>query len=159
MISGGSGRSADYNEGALFISRNGRSHELNFLKLHRARFFGYDEEIHRTHEVTVWRSDPLALAVLICRDAQDDKLIDILADVGVNLCLVPSFSDRAANITGMVETLSIRSQAFVVVAVSPRVSTFHLKLRLEDQPRVDPGGRGRPPRMQRRIRSRRFDFH
>lgn len=124
IISGGSGRSADYNEGALFISRNGRSHELNFLKLHRARFFGYDEEIHRTHEVTVWRSDPLALAVLICRDAQDDKLIDILADVGVNLCLVPSFSDRAANITGMVETLSIRSQAFVVVAVSPR--EFHI---------------------------------
>ncbi len=70
--------------------------------------------------VTIWRSGPFALAVLLCWDGSDAGVLDALGALGANLLVVPSFSPKTATIWGMVRQLGVRSQAFVFYANAPR---------------------------------------
>lgn len=123
LVAAGSARVGAHNEGCVMVfSGGGVPVGKTFNKVHAARLgpFREDIECDRPPEVPVWRIGAVALAVLICRDAQDKRLIDLLVEAGVNLCLVPSFSDRRSTIIGLSERFATETQGFVAVAIAPQ---------------------------------------
>ncbi|WP_428849498.1 hypothetical protein C5142_17135 [Rhodococcus sp. BGS-1C] len=100
-------------------------------KVFAAEMSGHMEGIEPVGSVRIIRSEEWTIAVLICRDAMSPDLVDLLSRCGVNLLLVPAFSERTATIIGQATSLSIRSQAFVAVAVGPAVWTNDA---VEDRP-------------------------
>lgn len=75
-------------------------------------------------ELWVFWSQSATIAVLICRDAASPELIEVLGRAGVNLLLVPAFSDRTGTLVANACTLRTRSQAVVVVANAPAVWSY-----------------------------------
>ncbi|WP_155858772.1 hypothetical protein [Candidatus Blastococcus massiliensis] len=103
--------------GASVDGRRARGFGLH--KIFAAEIDHAAEGIAGATNLVIVKSESVTLAVLTCRDASSDELIDLLADCGVNLLLVPAFSDRTGSIVGLATGLSTRSQAFVAVAVAP----------------------------------------
>ncbi|HVF75921.1 MAG TPA: hypothetical protein VM938_12820 [Acidimicrobiales bacterium] len=122
VVAGSTMTDEGFNEGSILVTAGDVCTSRAFRKVHRAEFQGQAEGIatDQPPSVTVWRAGDLALAVLLCRDAQDRRLMELLSDAGVNLLIVPSFTDRAESIIGVAERLSTTTQAFVIVAIGPR---------------------------------------
>lgn len=79
----------------------------------------FEEVVTPGQVVQVFRTPRWVVAVLICRDAMSRELLDQLADLGVNLCIVPGCSPHWSSIISSLASLRTRSQAFTVVANSP----------------------------------------
>lgn len=69
--------------------------------------------------IHVIRTPRWVVAVLICRDALQHEVVDLLAEMGVNLCLVASSSPHSGSIIGSLAPLRVRSQAFTVLVNTP----------------------------------------
>lgn len=81
---------------------------------------GYSEDVDTgTSTVRVFMTERWAIAVLICRDAFEARIIRQLEDIGVNLVLVPAMTPKTGTLVGSVSSLPARSQTFVAVAVAP----------------------------------------
>lgn len=70
-------------------------------------------------EIQVIRTPNWVVAVLICRDVLAHEIVDELAELGVNLCLVPNSSPHSGSIISSLASLRTRSQAVTVVANTP----------------------------------------
>lgn len=92
-------------------------------KVFAAEMSGRQEGVDPAGSVRVIRSEAWSIAVLVCRDAMSSDLIDLLSGCGVNLLLVPAFSERTGSIVDQATSMSSRSQAFVAVAIGPAVWT------------------------------------
>ncbi|MCB1256847.1 MAG: hypothetical protein KDB26_07075 [Microthrixaceae bacterium] len=122
LVAAGSSLVGNTNQGTLIVSGPmGTCETKTYTKFTRARLGNATEDMHSTTpEISVWRSGDMALAVLICRDAMDKTAIDLLGEAGVNILLVPSFSDRVTGLAGSAERLSTDSQAWLAIGVAPR---------------------------------------
>lgn len=102
------------------------------LKLHGARIADYvkgrdgkvekvtyQEKVIEGAEVRVYVSDNWTVAVLTCLDAMLPSIIDQLADIGVNLLIVPAMTPRTATMVSQVRRLQSESQAFTVIGAGP----------------------------------------
>lgn len=78
-----------------------------------------DEWITQGTVIRIFRTPLWVVAVLICRDAADQAIRDQLADLGVNLCLVPSYSDKTQPMVDIASELCAASQAVLVLANAP----------------------------------------
>lgn len=78
----------------------------------------------RPARFVVWRSGAdWAFTILICRDAMDGGVVEQLALMGVNLCLVPAHTPKTASLFGSVSMLRTVSQAFVALANGPSLGS------------------------------------
>jgi hypothetical protein len=109
------------NEGWLVVpDRPG----LSLQKVFPAEVASHYEEIASQPEITAYWTARWVISVLICRDAMAPDIVSQLGDLGVNLLLVPAFSDRTGSLVASACTLRTVSQAFVAVAVAPARWTF-----------------------------------
>lgn len=122
LLVAGTALMGDLNEALLVVNGPLDTWESKTTtKFTRADILGVTEHMMAPQpEITVWRSGQFGLAVLICRDASDVTAVGLLAQAGVSVVLVPSFSDRIATLTGIAGQLAVVSQAYVAVAVAPR---------------------------------------
>lgn len=79
----------------------------------------FHESVSRGRAVQVIRTRKWVVAVLVCRDAMEHELVNQLADLGVNLCIVPCYTPHSASIAGSLAALRTRSQAVTVIASAP----------------------------------------
>lgn len=88
-------------------------------KLSPAPVDGYQENIQAGSEVRVYVSQRWTIAVLICRDAMNAEVLNQLAEMGVNLVLVPAMTGKTRSMTELVTPLLALSQAFVALVAGP----------------------------------------
>lgn len=107
---------------------------LGIYKTFPAEVQGAVEDIAVSARVTVFWTETWVFTVLICRDAASPDLVDVLGRAGVNLLLVPAFSDRTGSLVDNARSLRTRSQAFVVVANAPAAWTWDALHRRPEPP-------------------------
>ncbi|MEV4999865.1 hypothetical protein [Nocardioides sp. LML1-1-1.1] len=88
-------------------------------KLSPAPVDGYEENIEAGSEVRVHVGQRWTIAVLICRDAMNTDVLHQLAEIGVNLVLVPAMTSKSRSMTELVTPLLASSQAFVALVAGP----------------------------------------
>ena len=123
LLVAGTARTVDgSNEGCLMVGTADRTVDtVTFSKRHPANFGVLKEDIvPGPSRLTVWRADDIAVAVVICADLMEEGLTNLMGMLGVNLLLVPSFTDKADLIIGHMTQVSFKSQGFGVLAVAPR---------------------------------------
>jgi hypothetical protein len=134
VFDGGSGESVE-NHAFLMVSGG---FGLTQGKVFAAEMGSRIEGIGPVGSVRVFRSECWSIAVLICRDAMSPELTAMLGRCGVNLLLVPAFSERTGTIISQASSLGPISQAFAIVAVGPAVWTDEpIDLRPSDAPERD----------------------
>lgn len=69
--------------------------------------------------ITVYLSGPWRLAIGICRDLCDPAITDALAQLGVNLLLVPACSPKTTNLARGAEAVAVDAGGFALVANGP----------------------------------------
>ncbi|SNS56676.1 hypothetical protein [Rhodococcoides kyotonense] len=134
VFDGGSGERVE-NHAFLMVSGG---FGLTQGKVFAAEMGSRIEGIGPVGSVRVFRSECWSIAVLICRDAMSPELTAMLGRCGVNLLLVPAFSERTGTIISQASSLGPVSQAFAIVAVGPAVWTDErLDRRPPDAPQRD----------------------
>jgi hypothetical protein len=93
----------------------GRPHQ----KLHGATIGGVTEQIVEGTEVRVFVGQRWTVAVLECFDAMSPDIFDVLAQLGVNLLIVPAMTPKTATMVSLAQRLTSESQAFVALVAGP----------------------------------------
>ena len=89
-------------------------------KANRARVCDHAEDISTANaQVMVWISGDWAICTLICADALDPDLIDVLRGVGVNLLLIIAMSDKTVSMIANASNLVVGAQAFTLLGNGP----------------------------------------
>lgn len=70
-------------------------------------------------KLTVWQAGPRRVAMLVCKDALDDTIIELLAHIGANTVLIPAMSPQTQPFDKPIARLIDASQALVAVANGP----------------------------------------
>ena len=70
-------------------------------------------------QVMVWLSGDWAIGTLVCADALDPGLIDVLCGVGVNLLLIIAMSEKTVSMISNASDLVVGAQAFTLLANGP----------------------------------------
>lgn len=110
------------NQACIWQPGGGDTRVISLDKIHPALIDGRLEGVDTADppKLKIFWSGHWAAAVLICRDAMADDLVELLSQIGVNLLMVPSMTDhRDASLVGSAERLRVTTQAFVIVAIAP----------------------------------------
>lgn len=76
-------------------------------------------------ELRVFRAHEFTVAVVICMDALEMRLWPRLADLGVNLIVIPAMSEKTASMASNAGLVVASCQAFVVLANGPASMLGH----------------------------------